>query len=91
LSTQISCLSVDEKIFKYKMGLTDRTRYEVESISPSSLEQAIATATQYEHLTNTNSYVETVNTISIRNNRRNQGTNSGSKRYYPAPSEPHSS
>ena len=62
-----------------------------ESKYPSSLEQAIATATQYEHLTNTNSYVETVNTISIRNNRRNQGTNSGSKRYYPAPSEPHSS
>ena len=73
------------------MGLTDRTRYEVESKSPSSLEPAIATAPQYEHLTNTNSYVETVNTISIRNNRRNQGTNSGSKRYYPASSEPHSS
>ena len=49
LSTQISSLTLDEIIFKYKIGLDDRTRYEVERKNPRSLEQAIATATQYEH------------------------------------------
>ena len=83
LSTQISSLTLHEKFFKYKIGLNDRMRYEVESKNPRSLEHAIATATQYEH-SYRNDNVEIVNTMSMRNNRHNQEVFSGRTRFHPA-------
>ena len=83
MSTKISSFTLDEIIFKYKIGLADRTRYEVERKNPRSLEQAIATATQYEH-SNRNDNVEIVNTMSMRNNRHNQEVFSGRTRFHPA-------
>ena len=75
LSTQLTDLRVQDALFHYIHGLSERLMYEVKSKNPHSMEEVLQIATQYEHL-HARSSAE-VNTISIRN-RHNKGNHSGS-------------
>jgi hypothetical protein len=65
LSTQLE-MRFDDLLFHYTIGLSDRLKYEVMSKSPKSMDEALAIATQYEHLHVRNPV--DVNTMSYKHN-----------------------
>jgi hypothetical protein len=81
LSSQLA-MNFDDLLFHYTNGLSDRLKYEVMSKSPKTMDEALAIATQYEHLHAR--YPVDVNTMSFKHNRHNQGPSKGSKRFIPS-------
>jgi len=80
LSTQLE-MRFDDLLFHYTNGLSERLKYEVMSKNPRSMDEALAIATQYDHLHARNPV--DVNTLSVKHNRHNQGSSSGSRRFIP--------
>ena len=52
ISTQLTGLTDTDRLFHYTSGLNDRTRYEVLSKQPKTLDEALAIATQFNHINN---------------------------------------
>ena len=52
ISTQLTELTHADRLFYYTLGLHNRTRYEVLSKQPKTLDEALAIATQFNHINN---------------------------------------
>jgi hypothetical protein len=52
ISTQLNGFTDTDRFFHYTSGLHDRTRYEVLSKQPKTLDEALAIATQFNHNNN---------------------------------------
>jgi hypothetical protein len=79
LSTQLPNLRLDDLLFHYTNGLSEKVKYEVMSKAPKTMDAAHAIVTQYEHLHHARPIVDVI-AMSFRN-RNNQGSSSGSRRF----------
>jgi hypothetical protein len=64
---------LDDLLFYYTNGLSEKVKYEVMSKAPKTMDAALAIATQYEHLHAHARPIVDVNAMSFRN-RNNQGS-----------------
>jgi hypothetical protein len=80
LSTQLPNLRLDDLLFHYTNGLSEKVKYEAMSKAPKTMDAALTIATQYEHLHAHARPIVDVNAMSFRN-RYNQGSSSGSRRF----------
>jgi len=65
ISTQLNGLTDTDRLFHYTSGLHDRTRYEVLSKQPKTLDEALAIATQFNHINN-HAPVADINATTVR-------------------------
>jgi hypothetical protein len=65
ISTQLNGLTDNDRLFHYTSGLHDRTRYEVLSKQPKTLDEALAIATQFNHINN-HAPVADINATTVR-------------------------
>jgi hypothetical protein len=80
LSTQLPNLRLDDLLFHYTNGHSEKVKSEVMSQAPKTMDAALAIETQYELLHAHARPLVDVNAMSFRN-RNNQGSSLGSRRF----------
>ena len=68
ISTQLIGLTMTDRLFHYTTGLNDKTKYEVMSKQPKSLDEALAIATQFEHINN-RTQIADINVATVKTHR----------------------
>jgi len=83
ISTQLTGLTVADRLFYYTSGLHDRTRYEVLNKQPKSLDEVLAVATQFNHI-NSHAPVADIHATTIKFNKpNNQAIQTSRLKSYP--------